>query len=117
VIPPQTNFDFRDLSINGWKKGKRGRGVLIHFGSRLCATSPCSASLAVSVSTHITAETPRTQRLRRDLKLNHYRRGEEGKRGRGEEEKRSSLSPSFPLPPSALRLEGGIVRVDELQKF
>ena len=37
--------------------------------SSLCATATSSASLAVSVSTYITAETRRTQRLRGGLKL------------------------------------------------
>jgi len=57
-------------------KGHR-EAVLVHFVIQVSAQPLSLLRLAVSVSTYITAETPRTRRLRRDLKLNQHREASE----------------------------------------
>src|SRR6476619_2876039 len=69
----------KNVSREGAKE-QREKRIALTLSLLLCAFAGnawlwlcCSVSLAVSVSTYITAETPRTQRLHRDLKLNNVR--------------------------------------------
>ena len=74
-----SSYSCKNVSRKGAKE-QREKRIALTLSLLLCAFAGnvwlwlcCSVSLAVSVSTYITAETPRTQRLHRDLKLNNVR--------------------------------------------